>query len=120
MGGRREAGGGPTTDHRIFHARQAAGRHFERERSDVLVRDRVGFAVARADWIEIHQVEHLAEIDHEPVFALADKYAARRATARYAHVVDKAPGIVVIVGDGFSADIVRGLEKHLSPQRLVA
>src|SRR5579863_3705161 len=116
----RHTGGGPTPDHRIFPAGQTTDRHFERERSHVLVGNRVGLAVAGADRVEVYQVEHLAEIDHEAVFALPHKYAARCAAARYAHIVDETPGIALVVGDGFGADIVGGLEKHLAPQRLIA
>ncbi len=64
--------------------------------------------IRRTERVEIHQVEHRAEIHRETFLALADEGAAVAATGND-DVVDVVAGIGFVVGDGFRADVVNRL-----------
>ncbi len=57
-------------------AREAAHRHFERERRDVLIADRIRNRVRRSERIQIDEIEHRAEIHCESFVTLTDERAA--------------------------------------------
>src|SRR6185312_11242179 len=110
-----QAGGRPGADHRVLLG-ETAGRHLERDRGHVLVGDRVGLAVARAHRVQVHEVEDLAEVHHEPVLALPDEYAPRGRAAGDADGVHEVRGVRRIVRDRLVADVVDGLEEGMAAE----
>ena len=113
-----QTGGGPAPDDRVSPSCQTADRDFECQRRDVLVREGVGLDIAgihpgRGEFfhriLDVYQIKGFAEIDDEPVHALPHEHLARRVAAGDRDGVDETVGIVGVVGDGFSADVVQRL-----------
>jgi hypothetical protein len=91
---------------------QEALRDLEHERRDVLVREVVGLRVRRAQRVQVHEVERLAEVDHERVLALSDEHPPD-APAGQLDVVHVGGSVRLVVGDRLLADVVDGLREHL-------
>src|SRR5262249_14279207 len=110
------AGGGPGPDHGVILRGDAADREFERQRSDVLVcKDvagrirRRGRGVARAERVEMDQIENRAEIDDEALAALTDEQSPRRVAAGNGDLVDMLIRVRLVVRDRLRSDVVHRL-----------
>ena len=117
-----QAGGRVAANHWFCTIGQASNRHFQFYRADIFVLEVVDVAADFcSEWIEIDQIEDLADRDIKWFLTLAYKHASVAAT-RNGDIIDMQVGISIIsscTAESFIANVVDWLVEHRCATRYI-